>query len=86
MCYFVYILYSESVDSYYKGQTENLEERIHRHNCGWEKSTHNGIPWKLVWSTQKPDRPSAVRLEKKLKNLTRERLEDFIRKNNVAGG
>ena len=81
MCYYVYILYSESTDTYYKGQTENLEERVHRHNKGYEKSTKRGLSWTLVWSTGKADRSTAVRLEQKLKNLSRRKLEEFIQKN-----
>jgi len=81
MCYTVYIIYSETLDIFYKGQTQDFENRILRHNKGWEKATRHGSPWKLVWSTVKPDRSSAVRLETKLKNLSRERLIDFIRRN-----
>ena len=65
---------------YYKGQTGNLKDRIRRHNSGLEKATSKGKPWKLVWCTKKEDRLSAVCLERKLKNLTRERLERFILK------
>jgi len=31
MSFWVYIIYSESIDSYYKGQTDDLSERIRRH-------------------------------------------------------
>jgi putative endonuclease len=81
MKYWVYIIYSESTDSYYKGQTSNLSDRLVRHNNGWEKSTNPGAPWMLIWSAEKPDRSSAVMLERKLKNLSRERLLKFISKN-----
>jgi putative endonuclease len=80
MSFWVYIIYSESTDSYYRGQAEDLAERIKRHNHGWEKATQNGIPWKLVWNAEKPDRSSAVILEKKLKNLSKKRLTAFIAK------
>ncbi|MBP6512087.1 MAG: GIY-YIG nuclease family protein [Bacteroidia bacterium] len=46
--YYVYILYSISTGSFYKGQTSNLEERLKRHNSGSEKYTYKGIPWKLI--------------------------------------
>jgi putative endonuclease len=87
MSYWVYIIYSESTDSYYKGQTDNLTERLIRHSSGWEKSTKYGAPWKLIWSTEKVDRSSALKLEKKLKNLSRIRLIKFIQSNGgiVAG-
>jgi len=80
MKYFVYILYSESTDSYYKGQTSDLELRLSRHNSGYEKSTQNEVPWKLVWSTTKPTRGEALVLEKKLKNLSRQKTIEFILK------
>ena len=78
MSYWVYIIYSESTDSYYKDQTDDLDQRLIRHNNGWEKATRSGIPWKIVWKTEKSDRRSALELEKKLKNLTRKRLAEFI--------
>ena len=76
----VYILYSESAGIYYKGQTRDLSERLQRHNQGREKATRHGAPWQLIWHTEKPDRESAMLLEKKLKNLSRKRLTEFIAK------
>jgi len=80
MAYWVYIIYSPSTDSYYKGQTDDLADRLSRHNHGWEKATKPGIPWQLVWECQKPDRSSAVRLERKLKHLSKDRTRQFILK------
>ncbi|MFY0630994.1 MAG: GIY-YIG nuclease family protein [Flavobacteriaceae bacterium] len=80
MSYFVYIIYSEKFDSFYKGQTKDLKARIERHNKGKEKSTTRYKPWILVWSTEKTSRKEAMALEKKLKNLSRERLLKFIEK------
>ncbi len=80
MGYTVYILYSPSTDSYYKGQTSNLDDRLSRHNAGREKATKNGVPWRLVWSTAKQTRGEALKLERKLKNLSRERTIQFISK------
>jgi len=73
-------LHSESTDSYYKGQTQNLPERLSRHNNGYEKSTKKGTPWKLIWKTEKADRSSAVKLEMKLKNMNKNKLFEFINK------
>ena len=80
MCYIVYILYSESLDRYYKGQTKDLYDRLHRHNHKYEKATQDGVPWILVWCTKKKSRSEAVLLESKLKNLTKVRLRKFIAK------
>ncbi|WP_394706454.1 GIY-YIG nuclease family protein [Draconibacterium orientale] len=68
------------LDSYYKGQTSCLEDRLFRHNSGYEKATRHGVPWKLVWSTSKPTRGEALMLEKKLKNLSRAKTIEFIKK------
>ena len=80
MLHFVYILYSASTNSFYKGQTNNLAARLQRHNDGLEKFTRNGTPWILVWSTSKTSRQDSMALETKLKNLSRKRLIQFISK------
>jgi len=78
--YWVYIIYSKSLDKFYKGQTNNFENRLARHNNGSVKATKPGIPWVLVWSIERSDRSSAMILEKKLKNLRRDRLIAFMKK------
>ncbi len=78
--YFTYIIYSESLGKYYKGHTSNIEKRLIRHNSGSERYTSSGVPWELVLAIPKLNRSEAVILEKKLKNLNKERLEDFIEK------
>ncbi len=42
--YIVYILYSQSTSKYYTGQTDNLENRLKRHNSGLSLSTKSGKP------------------------------------------
>ena len=83
----VYILYSFSLDQFYKGQTSELKNRLERHNSGYEEFTRKGLPWKLIWSTEKENRSQAIKLEKKLKNLGRKQTIQFILKyrQGVAG-
>ena len=76
--YFTYILYSESINKYYKGHTVNIDARLKRHNKGEANYTSKGIPWKLVLALEKETKSDAMKLERKLKNLNRERLEAFI--------
>lgn len=76
----VYILFSEKANRYYIGQTNNIAERLARHNSGYESATKPYIPWSLVCSISKPNRSEAVTLEKKLKNLNTEDLKKFIAK------
>ena len=71
MCYSVYILYSYSIDIFYKGQTNNLADRIKRHNLMQEKATRDGAPWILIWSTCKQFRTDAVVLEQLLPFISR---------------
>ena len=78
--YFVYILYSETGNRYYIGQTNNIEDRLIRHNNGYEKSTAPYKPWKLVLMLEKETRSEALILEKKIKNLNTKDLLKFIEK------
>ena len=77
--FFVYILYSESADRYYIGQTNNLADRVKRHNLEQVVSTKSYVPWELRFSLEVPTRKDAVKVERYLKNLkSRERLENWI--------
>ena len=77
----VYILWSEHIQRYYIGVTENLERRVREHNQGSSKYTKRGVSWELVWSTQKANKSEAVILERKLKNLkSGKRIAEFIQK------
>ena len=67
MPFTVYILFSESLQTYYTGQTNNLADRLFRHNAGHEIYTQKGCPWNLVWSESVETRKEAVSLEKKIK-------------------
>jgi putative endonuclease len=76
--YYVYILYSPSSEYFYKGQTNDIRDRLRRHNSGSEKFTSKGKPWILIWVTEKPNRSQAIKLERKLKNLSRSKTIEFI--------
>ena len=78
--YWVYILFSNEYSKFYIGQTNNLTERLYRHNSGFEKATKPYIPWELKLSLEKEDRATALKLEKKLKNLSKLRILQFIEK------
>ncbi|XOV66583.1 MAG: GIY-YIG nuclease family protein [Fluviicola sp.] len=65
--YSVYILYSQTHDRYYVGQTNNLENRIERHNNGYVKSTKAYRPWIIVYTEEFLERTPAVRREAQIK-------------------
>ena len=76
--YAVYILYSKTSLKYYTGQTNNLEDRLFRHNSGLSLSTKLGRPWTLIYQIQFNTRSEAVQLEIKIKKRGAKRyLEDL---------
>ena len=75
--YIVYILFSKSSLKYYTCQTDNLENRLQRHNSGLSLSTKSGKPWELIYQIQFSTRSEAMLLEKKIKKRGAKRyLED----------
>jgi putative endonuclease len=80
LIFYVYILYTEKFDKYYIGQTKDLDNRLELHNAGFVISTKPYLPWKLTLAIQKESRSEAMILEKKLKNLNRQKLLAFIEK------
>jgi putative endonuclease len=67
MIFKVYILWSESLQKFYVGSTNNLEDRLYRHNSGEGNFTVKGVPWILICSFVCIDRKEAIRLETKIK-------------------
>ncbi|WP_221257622.1 GIY-YIG nuclease family protein [Flavobacterium okayamense] len=65
--FYTYILFSTKTHKYYVGQTNNLSDRLFRHNSGQQVSTKNGIPWILIVSFDFSTRKEAVYLETKIK-------------------
>ena len=75
MPFYIYILQSLKDGSYYVGSTQNLEERIERHNQGRSQYTKPRRPWKLVYSEEHTDRSNAVKRENQIK---RRKDKEFI--------
>jgi len=53
--YFLYILRSKKNGSYYTGMTNDIDERLNRHNQGWVKATKYLVPWNCYISNSIPD-------------------------------
>jgi putative endonuclease len=85
MPFYVYILYSEPFDKFYIGQTNDFSDRLKRHNNGNEKFTSLYLPWIAKCVIEKTTRSEAMILEKKLKNLNRSKLVQFIEKYGIEG-
>ena len=65
--YYVYFLQSLVNNDLYIGSTENLKNRIDRHNSGNVKSTGAYKPWKLLGYEKYNSRSEAVKRERFLK-------------------
>jgi putative endonuclease len=65
--FYVYTLYSESIGSYYVGSTNDVKDRLYRHNAGQSRYTVKGLPWRLIHVIELTSRSEAVRLERKIK-------------------
>ena len=77
----IYILYSAELDSYYVGETANLEDRLFRHNNSGSKSTKKAKDWKLMYREEFATRSEAVRRERAIKaKKSRAYLEGLIKK------
>jgi putative endonuclease len=84
--FFVYILEAVENKRYYIGQTENLEERVKKHNEGKNQSTRPYIPWQLKWCKGYDTRSEAIKVERKLKGIKkRTGIEKFVSENNFTG-
>ncbi|NOX64846.1 MAG: GIY-YIG nuclease family protein [Chlorobi bacterium] len=66
--YHVYIIHSTE-DHFYIGQTNNLEDRLERHNSNRSKSTKNKGKWELVITKEFTNRSDVMKMEKKLKKM-----------------
>ena len=80
--YFVYILYSENFDTYYKGYTTNIVKRVEQHNQNKSEYTSGKGPWELVYLKQYEDKKQVLIEEKRLKRLNRRSVEKLIQDSN----
>ena len=65
--FYTYILKSKKHGRYYVGSTDNLTERLERHNGGRNKSTKSGIPWELTYFEKFTTRQEAYKREMEIK-------------------
>jgi len=77
--FYTYIIFSERIDRYYIGSTDDLQRRLSDHNSGRTPSTRHKGPWVLKWSKEFPTCSEALAEEKRLKSRkSRVNLEQLI--------
>lgn len=64
---YLHILYSEKLDKYYIGSTNDLLRRLSEHNRGHSKFTKKGMPWTLVYSIELESLEAARKEERRIK-------------------
>jgi len=69
--HFVYILYSLSIDTYYVGETENIEFRLKQHNLGFYVGayTKQATDWRPYISIECETRSEARKIEAHIKRM-----------------
>lgn len=72
--FIVYILKSLKNGRFYVEQTQDINDRIKRHNSGKVKSTKYYIPWEIVYSENLQTRSEACKGKNKLKVIKAEKL------------
>jgi len=68
--FFIYILYSQSADKFYVGQTPDVQKRLQEHNNPVEKTkfTAKFIPWEItLFFPVSESRADAMKIEKFIK-------------------
>ena len=68
MAFYVYILYSQTIDQYYIGHTENIADRIFRHTNSGSKSTKKANDWEVKYTEEFISRQEAMKRELSIKN------------------
>ena len=80
--FYVYILQSLKDESYYIGQTNNVSNRLERHNSRRQLATRSKVPWKLVYTEPFPTRSQAVRRELEIKSWkSRQAIKELLNNN-----
>ncbi len=76
--YYIYILYSKTIDKYYIGSTSNVENRLAFHNSARNKIwSKRGQPWENVFEQEFESKKQALKAEGFIKN---QKSRKFIQK------
>ena len=82
--YYVYVLRSDRDSQLYVGFTENLEQRVSRHNSGDVLSTRSRRPLQLIFFEGYYDKGDAIRRERYLKTGPGKRMLKLMIRNTLS--
>jgi len=86
--HFVYIIYSQSTDKYYIGETNDLFTRVNWHNSKQFQDAYTVIAddWEIFWSLQCYNISQARKIEKHIKSMkSRKYIENLIKYPEMSG-
>ncbi|KAF2514700.1 GIY-YIG nuclease family protein [Flavobacterium foetidum] len=78
--FYTYIIYSETLDKYYVGSCQNIEQRLQDHLNSKSKFTKVAKDWKLKYFETFPTRSEACKRKLQIKKMkSRKYIEDLIK-------
>ena len=78
MKFYVYILYSASLNIYYKGFSTDVEKRLEYHLNSKNNFTSKAKDWVIVYVQEFSEKTDALLEEKRLKKLNRKSIEKLV--------
>ena len=77
--WYVYILYSSTINKYYIGFTSNLEQRLIQHNSKHKGFTSAAKDWEILYSEEYNEEQTARAREKQIKKWkSRQKIVELI--------
>jgi putative endonuclease len=76
--FWVYIIYSLSLDKFYVGYTTDLEKRLTEHNTGISTFTSKATDWELKLSEAYQTREKAMKREKQIKTKKSRKYTEWL--------
>ena len=78
MKYYCYILYSKKSDKFYIGYSENLKERLLKHNSKHKGFTGNTNDWKIVYFEEFGTKQEACFRERQIKQKKSRKFIEYL--------
>jgi putative endonuclease len=66
--FYTYILFSDTINKFYVGASENPEERLKKHNAKNKGFTNQANDWQIVFLKSFDTKSEALAYEKQIKN------------------
>ena len=80
--FYVYIIFSKNIDTYYIGQTEDFDTRLTEHNSGFfhNSFTSKANDWKLFHLIGCSSKTQAIKIEAHIKKMKSRKYIESIAK------